>query len=107
MQTPLTSLLQAGLADAIHTLPAEVILTRGKTSIGGGRAALVEGTGSYQVELGGAVYAVTAKCTIPRASCTTRPRGGDRLQSGGQEYIIIGVTGSQWDNAYYLDLSSI
>jgi len=103
----LNSLLSAGLADATATLSSAVRVLRGKSVIAEGDGVLVESSAQLTAELGGAIYTITARATIARAICTTRPRGGDTLSAAGNNYLIVACNSSPWDNAYYLQLTTV
>lgn len=62
--------------------------------------------GSMTAETGGIVVAITAHALIPKGGDYT-PQAGDRVESGGQKFLIVGAISSPDDGAYSCDLVAV
>lgn len=70
------------------------------------KAILTSRSGDLQLEVGGALYTVTAHVLIP-TSANIIPKVSDQIISGEDEYVIITVVRSVIDKAFSCDLVKI
>lgn len=99
------SLIAAGFADLSTTLGQGCSLVREGSTFWQGTATLVQTSGAYSVEWGGALVALAARAQVPASA--PAPRGGDIFSSGSRQFIVVGVVKSDFDVCYNLDLITL
>ncbi len=107
MDNQIRALLNAGAADACRCLGTPATLHRDGVEIWSGSLVWVEMSSSYVVELGGAVYSVTARATVPVTAMQEAPQPGDRLQVNGRLCMVVGVFRSPYDSTYNLEAATL
>lgn len=101
----LQSLLTAGASDVLSTLGTSGRLSRNGTTYWTGTTAVVESSGGLQLEDGGGYVTVGAYAAVPDSA--PRPQPGDRLLISSRVYQVTGVTHSEFDTLWHLDLSQL
>ena len=100
-----TALLAAGFADLTTTLGQSGSLQRGGRVYWTGKATLVQTSGDYDVEFGGAMMKLAARAQVPGSA--PAPRGGDVFVSGSRSFLVVGVVKSDFDVCFNLELSTL
>ena len=107
MDSQIRALLAAGAADSQKCLGTPALMYRDGEEIWSGSLVWVETSGSYAVELGGAMYTVTARATLPVTAMQEAPLPGDRIQVNGRLCMVVSVFRSAYDAAYNLEATTL
>lgn len=62
--------------------------------------------GSMTAEAGGVIVSITGHALIPKGGTYT-PQAGDRVESGGQNFLIVSAISSPDDGAFSCDLVAV
>lgn len=103
----LSKFFQMAVKAQAETAGSTLAATRPKTgetwSVTG---VLTSRDGSMTAEAGGVIVSITAHALIPKGGTYT-PQAGDRVESGGQKFLIVSAISSPDDGAYSCDLVAV